>query len=246
MTEGPRDAAAAAPASFVDKLIGILVTVALVSGGLAALALIQVLFERRDDQILRTIPDVLLTWREPADLFLPMMLIAIAPLILAPGFFGLNRTSTVFPARTRWRMVALAAGCVAASVAWGALAGREEMGVATRFGAAWLRDGKPIEHWSWGAATSVGAACVNQRDEATGKVAPALNYDVTFPSGREASLARDVGDVRTLLGRLAPIDESLRARSVPRFVSTDAGCMAHYGRGLSPDEQARLRGLLGR
>lgn len=244
MTKAPQDAAA--PASFADKLIGALVTVALVSGGLASLALIQLLFERRDAAILRTIPDVLVTWREPADLFLPMMLIAIAPLILAPGFFGLNRTSTVFPARARWRMVALAAGCVAACVAWGALTGRQEVGVATRFGAAWLYDGKPVEHWSWGAATSVGAGCVNQRDEATGKVAPMLNYDVAFPSGREANLVRNVGDVRTLIQRLAPIDESLRARSVPRFVSTDPGCLAHYGRGLSADEQARLRVLLGR
>jgi hypothetical protein len=245
MTEGPRDAAAA-PASFADKLTGGLVTIALVSGGLASLTLIQVLFEHRDARILRTIPDVLVTWREPPDLFLPMMLIGIAPLILVPGFFGLNRAMTVFALRTRWRMVALAAGAVAAGVAWGALAGRAEVGVATRFGAAWLYDGKPREHWSWGAATSVGAACVNQRDEATGKVTPQLNYDVAFPSGREANLARDAGDVRKLMGRLAPIDESLRARGVPRFVSTDEGCMAYYGRGLSPDEQARLRGLLGR
>ncbi|MGH1557601.1 hypothetical protein ACRAWD_06615 [Caulobacter segnis] len=73
-----------------------------------------------------------------------------------PGFFGLNRAMTVFAARTRWRMVALAAGCVAASVAWGALTGRAEVGVASRFGAAWLYDGKPVEHWSWGVATSVG------------------------------------------------------------------------------------------
>jgi len=244
MTEGPQDAAA--PASFADKLIGGLVTVALVSGGLASLALIQLLFERRDTAILRTIPDLLITWREPDDLFLPMMLVAIAPLVLVPGFFGLNRAMVVFAARTRWRMVGLAAGCVVASVAWGALSGRGEVGVASRFGAAWLYDGKPVEHWSWGAATSVGAGCVNQRDEATGKVAPTLNYDVTFPSGREANLARDLGDVRRLLDRLAPVDESLRARRVPRFVSTDEGCLAYYGRGLSPEDQARLRGLLGR
>ncbi|MGH1557602.1 hypothetical protein ACRAWD_06620 [Caulobacter segnis] len=84
MTEGPQDAAAR-PASFADKLIGALVTVALVSGGLASLAVIQLLFERRDTAILRTIPDVLITWREQADLFLPMVLIANAPLIRCPA-----------------------------------------------------------------------------------------------------------------------------------------------------------------
>ncbi|MGH1557600.1 hypothetical protein ACRAWD_06610 [Caulobacter segnis] len=65
---------------------------------------------------------------------------------------------------------------------------------------------------------------------------------MTFPSGREANLARDLGDVRKWLDRLAPVDESLRARSVPRFVSTDEGWLAYYGRGLSPEDQARLRG----
>lgn len=245
MTEGPQDVAVA-PASAIDKLVGVLVTVALVGGGLAALALVQLAFERRDTQILRTIPDVLITWREPPALLLPMMLIAIAPLILVPGFFGLNRSTLVFARPVRWRMVALAAGCVAASVAWGALTGREELGVATRFGAAWLHDGKPIEHWSWGAATSVGVGCVNQRDEATGKVEPRLNYDVAFPSGREANLAREAGDVGQLLAKLAPIEASLRARDVPRFTTADEGCLVHYGQALTPAARASLRTLVGR
>jgi len=245
MTESPQDLPAA-PASLADKLVGVLVTVGLVAGGLAGLAGVQLWFERRDAEILRTIPDVLVTWREPADLFLPMMLIAIAPLILVPSVFGLNRATLSLSRAVRWRMVALAAACVAGGVAWGTLSGRAEVGVATRFGAAWLYDGKPVEHWSWGAATSVGAGCVNQRDETSGKVAPTLNYDVAFPSGREANLARDIADTPTLLAKLAPIDASLRARSVPRFAATDEGCVKRYEQGLSAAQQAGLRDLLAR
>lgn len=245
MTEGPQDAAAA-PASLADRLVGVLITVGLVGGGLAGLALVQLAFERRDAALLKAIPDVLLTWREPVDLFLPMMLIAIGPLILVPGVFGLNRATLSLSRAVRWRMTALAGACVAAGVVWGAFTGRGEVGVATRFGAAWLEDGKPVEHWSWGAATSVGVGCVNQRDAASGKVAPTLNYDVAFPSGREANLAQAAGDVRTLLDRLKPIEASLRARAVPRFVATDAACVARYAHGLSDTEQAALRGLLAR
>lgn len=245
MTDGPQDAPAA-PASLADKLVGVLVTVGLVAGGLAGLAGVQLWFERRDTEILRTIPDVLVTWREPADLFLPMMLVAIAPLILVPSVFGLNRAMPAFAPTVRWRMVALAAGAVVVGVGWGALTGRAEVGVATRFGAAWLYDGKPVEHWSWGAATSVGAGCTNQRDETSGKVAPTLNYDVAFPSGREANLARDIADARAVLAKLAPIDASLRARSVPRFTAADEGCVKRYEQGLSEAQQANFRSVLGR
>lgn len=229
-----------------DKLAGVLITAGLVGCGFAGLALVQTFFEQRDTAILRTIPDVLVTWREGGDAFLPMMLIAIAPLILLPGAFGLSRGMPPVTRRARWILVAVTAACVATGVAWGGIAGRQEVGVATPFGAAWLYDGKAREHWSWGTATSVGIGCTNQKDEATGKVEPKLNYDVAFPSGREANLARETGDMKTLTARLAVIDANLRARGVARFVSTDAGCVAYYGRGLAAEDVVRLRGVLGR
>ncbi|MBO9543618.1 hypothetical protein [Caulobacter sp.] len=229
-----------------DKLAGVLITAGLVGCGFAGLALVQTWFEQRDAAILRTIPDVLVTWREGGDTFLPMMLIAIAPLILLPGAFGLSRGMPPVTRRARWMLVAVTAALVATGVAWGGIAGRQEVGVATPFGAAWLYDGKAREHWSWGTATSVGIGCTNQKDETTGKVEPKLNYDVAFPSGREANLARETGDMKTLTARLAVIDANLRARGVARFVSTDAGCVAYYGRGLAEADVVRLRGVLGR
>lgn len=229
-----------------DKLAGVLITAGLVGCGFAGLALVQTFFEQRDTAILRTIPDVLVTWREGGDAFLPMMLIAIAPLILLPGAFGLSRGMPPVTRRARWILVAVTAALVATGVAWGGIAGRQEVGVATPFGAAWLYDGKAREHWSWGTAASVGIGCTNQKDETTGKVEPKLNYDVAFPSGREANLARETGDMKTLTARLAVIDANLRARGVARFVSTDPGCVAYYGRGLAGEDVVRLRGVLGR
>lgn len=229
-----------------DKLAGVLITAGLVGCGFAGLALVQTFFEQRDTAILRTIPDVLVTWREGGDAFLPMMLIAIAPLILLPGAFGLSRGMPPITRRARWILVAVTAALVATGVAWGGIAGRQEVGVATPFGAAWLYDGKAREHWSWGTATSVGIGCTNQKDETTGKVEPKLNYDVAFPSGREANLARETGDMRKLLGQLVPIDASLRARGVPRFAASDEACLARFGQGLSEAERVRLRAVLGR
>lgn len=243
MTESPH---APAPTGLADKLAGVLITAGLVGAGFGGLAALEAWFERRDATMLRSIPDVLVTWREGGDVFLPLMLIAIAPLVLASGAFGLSRSAPPVSHRGRWALVAIAAAAVAAGVAWGGMTGRPEVGVATPFGAAWLRDGKPMEHWSWGAAVSVGVGCTVQRDPASGKVEAGLNYDVAFPSGREANLVRATGDVRALLARLTPIDASLRARGVPRFAASDAACLQRYGRGLTAAEQAALRGLVGR
>jgi len=99
---------------------------------------------------------------------------------------------------------------------------------------------KPREYWSWGAATSVAAACV--KDDG----GFALNYDVTFPSGREAGLIQTTEKLGEHVSRLAIVDQRLRATAVPRFTRADAGCLERYGRDLAPTEQATLRGLLGR
>lgn len=227
-----------------DKLAGVLITAGLVGGGFAGLALVQTYYEQRDAAILRTIPDVLVTWREGGDAFLPMMLIAIVPLVLLPGAFGLSRGMPPITRRARWILVAVTAACVALGVAWGGQAARQELGVATPFGAAWLYDGKAREHWSWGAAVSVGAACTVQKDETTGKVEPKLNYDVAFPSGREVNLARETGDMKTLVAKLGVIDQALRARGVPRFTASDEACLQRYGR--EAGGVAGLRGLVGR
>lgn len=227
-----------------DKLAGVLITAGLVGGGFAGLALVQTWYERRDAMLLSTIPEVLVTWREGGDAFLPMMLIAIAPLVLLPGAFGLSRAMPPVTRRARWTLVAIAAACVTAGVAWGGTAARQDVGVATQIGAAWLYDGKAREHWSWGAAVNVAAACTVQKDETTGKVEPKLNYDVTFPSGREANLVRETGDMKALVAKLGVIDQALRARGVPRFVASDEACLQRYGRDAGG--VTALRGLVGR
>jgi hypothetical protein len=243
MTEGPQDPIAA----LTDKLLGVLVMVGLILAGLSALFFLQSLFERRDTAVLRTIPDLLITWREGGELFWPMLLILFAPAFLVPGAFGLDRWAARAGARgSRWTIVGAAAACVAAGVGWGALDGREELAVATPFGVSWLYDGKPREYWTWGAADSLGVGCVTTTDAKTREVQHALNYDVALPSGREAKLIRDQAEIPRLIARLTPIDKTLRAQAVPRFASVEAACLKHYGQGLTEAERAALTALLSR
>ena len=119
---------------------------------------------------------------------------------------------------------------------------RDEVAVATPFGVSWLKDGKPQEYWSWGAATSIAAACV--KGEKAGDFA--LNYDVAFPSGREANLARPEDKIADLVPRLAVLDARLRAGGVPRFTSVEPGCVEQVGRPLTPAERETLREVVGR
>lgn len=244
MSESPPRPTASAMA---DKLLGALATVALVVIGLASLSFLQSLLERRDAATLASIPDVLVTWREGGDLLMPMALILFAPAVLMQAAFGADKRS-LSPGGLLTRRVLIGASvlCVAAGVGWGAVAGRQETVVATPFGISWLHDGKPREYWTWGAASDVGLGCAVTKDAKTGQVVHALNYDVTVPSGRIARLVRDEAEVPKLIARLTPIDQSLRARQVPRFASVEAPCLQHYAKGLTPAEQAGLRALLSR
>lgn len=235
------------PFSTTDKLLGALVTMGLVTGGIAALFLAQSLLDRRDAAMLASIPDVLVTWREGGDLFWPMLLILFGPSALLSGAFGMDkRTATPGARKTRQLLIATAVTSVVTGVAWGAVAGRDEVAVATPFGVSWLYDGKPREYWTWGAATDVGLGCATTTDAKTRETAYELNYDVSVPSGRVAQLVRDQAEIPKLLTRLAPIDQTLRLRGVPRFSSVDAPCLAHYEKGLNPAETATLRFLLSR
>jgi hypothetical protein len=244
MSESPPRPTASATA---DKLLGALATVALVVIGLASLSFLQSLLERRDTATLASIPDVLVTWREGGDLLMPMALILFAPAVLMQAAFGADKRS-LSPGGLLTRRVLIGASvlCVAAGVGWGAVAGRQETAVATPFGISWLHDGKPREYWTWGAASDVGLGCAVTKDAKTGQVVHALNYDVTVPSGRIARLVRDEAEIPKLIARLTPIDQSLRARGVPRFASVEAPCLQHYAKGLTPAEQAGLRTLLSR
>lgn len=246
MTEGPE---ATPEQSLTAKLVGMLLAFGLTLVGGLGYALIQDLLARRDEAILRTIPDVLVSWREPAaGEVWTLLLVVVPPLLLIPGAFGV-RYRQILPSlspRGRWRMVALAAALVAGGLALEAVVGKPELSLATPFGAAWLQDGKPREHWSWGAATAVGIGCVNAKRDNIREGQHSLNYDVAFPSGREARLIRDTRDLGPLLLRLVEVDQSLRARAIPRFASVDDSCLRHFGQGLKPAEQAALRSLMSR
>ncbi len=249
MTQGPEETP---EQRLTTKLVGMLLTFGLTVAGLLGHTLIQNLLARRDAAILRTIPDVLVWWREPAagELW-TLLLVALPPLLLIPGAFGVRSRRLTLSPRGRWGMVGLAAALVASGLALEALVAKPELSLATPFGAAWLHDGKPREHWSWGAATAVGIGCVNvRRDDmrpgTASKGQPSLNYDVAFPSGREAQLIRDTRDLGPLLLRLAPVDQSLRARAIPRFASVDDSCLHHFSQGLTPTQQAAFRSLMSR
>ncbi|NQE63972.1 hypothetical protein [Caulobacter sp. RHG1] len=249
MTEGSPPAPRTSLAILVEKLAGVLVTAGLMVTGLFGLGVLDIWIARRDDMFLKTIPDVLVSWRDPSPLaFWAFILTLAVPALVVPGAFGLDARNVPPALARRARLVAIgaSAAAVVGGIAVAGLAARPELGVATPFGAAWLIDGKAREHWSWGAATSVGVGCATTPSEITG-AAPthALNYDVTFPSAAEARLARDTTDLRAWLGKMTPIDSSLRAREVPRFAAADAACMAHFEKDLAEPDKARLRTLIG-
>lgn len=225
----------------VAKAVGLLIALGLSALGVGGLGLVEAWFDKGDAALLATIPDVLVSWREPVDeQFWILLLVLLGPMVLVPGAFGGPAGQS---SAWRWRVVALAAATVACGVGLQALVGRPDLGVATPVGMSWLHEGKVREYWSWGAATQVGVGCAEQPELA-------LNYDVAFPSGREANLAREANpgavEVRKLVARLAPIDATLRARGVPRFAAADETCLRHFGQGLSTAEQVALRGLLSR
>jgi hypothetical protein len=251
------DARRRAPSSETARAIlgrsalGVGLAFGLAALGLVALQAVLTLLDRPNEAVVRTIPDVLAIWREEESsaLFWAFLLIITPPLVLIPNAFGV-RSRPLAPrvsARTRWAIVALSALLVVAGVGVGAVFGRAEVAVATPVGVSWLKDGKVREYWSWGAAASMAAACV-RRDASDGgdKAGFALNYDVTFPTGREASLIRTGDKLAEQVPRLAVLDQRLRATGVPRFTSAEPGCLEHYGRELAPAERATLLGLVGR
>lgn len=250
MTEGsPPAPVRTTPAILAEKLAGVLVTAGLMVAGLFGLGVLDTWIARRDDMFLKTIPDVLISWREPSPLaFWAFILTLAVPALVVPGAFGLDSKSIPPALARRARMVAIgaSAAAVAGGIAVAGLAARPELGVATPFGASWLVDGKAREHWSWGAATSVGVGCASSPSQITGEAPThALNYDVAFPSAAEARLARDTTDVRAWIAKMTPIDVNLRAREVPRFAAAEAACMTHFEKGLAEPEKAQLRTLIG-
>lgn len=249
MTDGSQPAPRPSVRDLVEKLAGVLVTAGLMVAGLFGLGVLDAWIARRDDLFLKTIPDVLVSWRDPSPLaFWAFILTLAVPALVVPGAFGLDSKAVPPGVARRARLVAVTASAlaVAGGIGVAAFAARPELGLATPFGAAWLIDGKAREHWSWGAATSVGVGCSTTPSQITGEAPThALNYDVTFPSSAEARLARDTTDLRAWLGKMTPIDESLRARKVPRFAAAEPACMAHFEKGLAEPDRARLRTLIG-
>lgn len=247
-TDAPRGGPAPEPfqATVGRKALGVALAFGLTLLGLFGLNAVQTLLDKPNEAVVATIPDVLLLWREeePSAYFWAFLLIAFPPLALIPGAFGVSHRQflPLMSARGRWGIVAVSAALVAAGVGVGGVFGRAEVAVATPFGVSWLKDGKPQEYWSWGAATSIAAACV--KGEKAGDFA--LNYDVTFPTGREANLARPEDKIADLVPRLAVLDARLRAGGVPRFTSVEPGCVEQVGRPLAPAERETLRGVVGR
>lgn|GEM_PF-1490537 len=228
------------------KALGVALAFGLTLLGLFGLNAVQTLLDKPNEAVVATIPDVLLLWREeePSAYFWAFVLIAFPPLALIPGAFGVSHRQFIplMSPRKRWAIVAVSAALVAAGVGVGGVFGRAEVAVATPFGVSWLKDGRPQEYWSWGAATSIAAACV--KGEKAGDFA--LNYDVAFPSGREANLARPEDKIADLVPRLAVLDARLRAGGVPRFVSVEPGCVEKVGRPLPRAERETLRAVVGR
>jgi hypothetical protein len=249
MSDAPKPAPRPNLRELLEKLAGVLVTAGLMVAGLFGLGVLDAWIARRDDMFLKTIPDVLVSWRDPSPLaFWAFILTLAVPALVVPGAFGLDGKG-VPPAlarRARLAAIGASAAAVAGGIAVAGLAARPELGVATPFGAAWLMDGKAREHWSWGAANAVAVGCSTAPDPAGGPPTHALNYDVTFPSSAEARLARDTKDLRAWLGRMTPIDQSVRARAIPRFAATDPACMAHFEKGLAEADRGKLRMLMGR
>jgi hypothetical protein len=228
------------------RALGLALAFGLTLLGLLGLQVAQGLLDRPNEAVVATIPDVLALWREeePSALFWAFLLIIAPPMALIPSAFGvrLPQVSPRVSARTRWGLVALSALLVTSGVGVGAVFGRTEVAVATPVGVSWLKDGKVREYWSWGTATSIATACV--KGEKAG--AFALNYDVTFPTGREVHLVRPEDKLADQVPRLTVLDQRLRTSAVPRFVSVEPGCLEHVWRELPPAERMTLKGVVGR
>ncbi|PHY18322.1 hypothetical protein [Caulobacter sp. BP25] len=242
----PRPPQESIQATLGRKALGLALAFGLTLLGLFGLQAVHTLLDRPNAAVVATIPDVLAIWREEESsaLLWAFLLIITPPLALIPSAFGVRHRQALplASARTRWAIVALSAVLVAAGVGVGGVFGRAEVAVATPVGVSWLKDGKVREYWSWGAATTIAAGCA--KGEKAGEFA--LNYDVTFPTGREARLVRTSEKLSDLVPRLAVVDQRLRASAVPRFVTVEAGCLEHYGRVLAPAERATLGALLER
>lgn len=248
----PRSPQESVQVSLGRKALGLALAFGLTLLGLFGLQAVHTLLDRPNEAVVATIPDVLAIWREEESsaLLWAFLLIITPPLALIPSAFGVRHRplAPLVSARMRWGIVALSAVLVAAGVGVGAVFGRAEVAVATPVGVSWLKDGKVREYWSWGAATTIAAGCVRADQTNGGDKAGdfALNYDVTFPTGREARLIRTSDKLSDQVPRLAVVDQRLRASAVPRFVTVEAGCLEHYGRALAPAERATLGALLER
>jgi len=234
-----------------DQASGILLTLALVLGGLALLALFWRDGNLRVMAMLAARPDHLLHWRAEPGLTGWVWLAPFLPLAVLPGAWGLTWRQVVpkLPLNQRLALTFSLCGLIGLAALAEHLAYGHHVALATEAGPEWIQYGVVTDRLAWSQATRVMTSCVTEerhtrRDETYYVHHP--NYDVAFPDQRVARLSPSGDHTRDWVRAIAPIDDALRAAGVSRFETHDVECMDYHAGVLSEADAVRFRGVMGR
>ncbi len=232
----------------LTKMSGVAFALLLIVGAIVALSWGDGSVEPRMEAAANQTPGMVAWWREDVNQ-LPLLLgivLALSPMILVPGAFGVRSRQLLPMLRPRWRaalVAALAMMIAADGLAYRMLGGRD-IGVATTEGATWLRNGLPRERWRWEQAIGVSGGCWTSRRNSLSEPTYGLNYLVHFPNGRDARLSFRIQDVGPWASQVRVIDDRLTAAGVTRAMEDGAGCLAHYSESISKEDGDVLRHVL--
>jgi len=234
-----------------DQASGLLLTMILVLGGLALLALFWRDGNLRVMGMLAARPDHLIHWRDEPALTGWVWLVPFLPLAVLPGAWGLAWRQVVpkLPLNQRLSLTFALCGLIGLAGLVEHLAYGRRIALATEAGPEWIQDGVTVDRLAWSQATRVMTSCITEeRHHRRGGryYVHHLNYDVAFPDKRVARLSP--GGDRTIdwVRAIAPIDAALRAAGVSRFETHDADCMRARAERLDAVDYARFQGVMGR
>jgi hypothetical protein len=234
-----------------DQASGVLLTLALILGGLALLYLFWRDGNLRILAMLAARPDHLLHWRAEPGLTGWVWLAPFLPLAVLPGAWGLAWRQVVpkLPLNQRLALTVSLCGLIGLAALVEHLAYGHHIALATEAGPEWIQDGVVTDRLAWSQATRVMTSCITEtyRDR-HGDISYIhhLNYDVAFPDQRVARLSPGWDNARDWARAIGPIDDALRAAGVARFETHDAACLDHETDDLRAADAARFRGVMGR
>jgi hypothetical protein len=229
-----------------DKIIGFVVSVALMLGQWPALSYADAQGARRMAAVTNAFEDGRFFWVVRDDWSAPAVFALLLPLALIPGAFGFQWRQLVpkLPPVWRWRLVLGVMVVIALAHGMSIWQASRDLGVATASEAVWLHDGEEERRLTWAGATGIDAACTMIQPR-RGEPYPRVDYDVFFDDGRSAPLAQTAdADLSAWLVAVAPIDAALRDARIPRSAAADPECLKAYADRLGDEDVARLGAMM--